>query len=82
MLLIFVQIHFKVLYLSLVLIFSYKLLQVHGSLLQQEIIVIMDRDKLKEILRNIGQKCQAEMDEVRSSFKVSVIEKIDVEYCF
>jgi hypothetical protein len=50
--------------------------------LQQEIIVIMDRDKLKEILRNIGQKCQAEMDEVRSSFKVSVIEKIDVEYCF
>jgi hypothetical protein len=29
----------------------------------------MDRDTLKEILRNIGQKCQAEMDEVRSSFK-------------
>jgi hypothetical protein len=34
----------------------------------------MDRDTLKEILRNIDQKCQAEMDEVRSSIKVSVIE--------
>jgi hypothetical protein len=39
----------------------------------------MDRDTLKEILRNIGQKCQAEMDEVRSSFKVSVIELIGAE---
>jgi hypothetical protein len=34
----------------------------------------MDRDTLKEILRNIGQKCQAEMDAVRNSYKVSVIE--------
>jgi hypothetical protein len=39
----------------------------------------MDRDTLKEILRNIGQKCQAEMDAVRSSYKVSVVELTRVE---
>jgi hypothetical protein len=40
----------------------------------------IDRDKLKTILKNIGHKCQADMDVVRSSFKVSVIELLGLEY--
>jgi hypothetical protein len=41
----------------------------------------MDRETLKEILKNVNQKCGAAMDELRSSYKVSVIELLGLEYC-
>jgi hypothetical protein len=40
----------------------------------------MDRYTLKEILRSLNQKCQAELDEIRSRFKVSFIEWIGLGY--
>lgn len=40
----------------------------------------MDRDTLKEILKNIGKKCGEELGELSSSYKVSVIELLRLEY--